>query len=42
VFFFGWTVAGALSLVDVLPQGLETLTIRDDCWGWVACEWSEE
>jgi hypothetical protein len=38
----GWTILGTLSLADVLPQYLKTLTIRDDCWGLAGHEWREE
>jgi hypothetical protein len=38
----GWTIGGALPLANVLPQGLKTLTIRDDCWGLVGWEWTDE
>jgi hypothetical protein len=38
----GWTVVGTLSLADVLPQHLKTLTIRNDCWGLAGHAWREE
>ena len=38
----GGKLSLALSLADVLPRGLRTLTVRDDLCGHGDCEWADE